>query len=149
MMPDSNTLPAGEAAADYHGLTLLMIEDSSTLRVLLRQSLSRLLPGVTIVEAADGRQAIHELTRCRADLVLTDLQMPGVDGRSFLAKLRGNPLLRRKKVVVLSSDDVRDLRDLYVADDGIRFLAKPSEPAELVRTILELLPADASFRAPR
>jgi CheY-like chemotaxis protein len=123
--------------------TILLIEDSDTVRLYLRKVFQREMPEINIVEAAEGRAALHEMTRCKADLIVTDLQMPGMDGRSFIAKLRSNPLLRKKSVMVLSSDDVSDLRRTYSSDPGILFLNKPSAPDEIIHTALTLLSAHA------
>jgi CheY-like chemotaxis protein len=120
-------------------LTVLLIEDSPTLRNFLRSLFERRMPQVRIVEAADGRAALNEMTRCKADLIVTDLQMPGMDGRSFIAKLRSNPLLKKKNVLVLSGDDLQDLRQLYLNDAGIRFLAKPSGADEIIQAAASLL----------
>jgi CheY-like chemotaxis protein len=123
--------------------TVLLIEDSETVRHFLRLVFQRNMPDINIVEAADGRAALHEMTRCKADLIVTDLQMPGMDGRSFIAKLRSNPLLRKKSVMVLSGDDISDLRQLYSSDPGILFLNKPSAPDEIIQSALKLLPVEA------
>ena len=119
--------------------TIFIIEDSATIRSFLKHLFQREVPGIQIVEAAEGRAALNEMTRCKADLIVTDLQMPGMDGRSFIAKLRSNPLLRKKSVIVLSGDDVADLRQLYRDDSGIRFLRKPSGPAEIMDAARALL----------
>jgi two-component system chemotaxis response regulator CheY len=120
---------------------ILLIEDSATVRNFLKRLFEREIPGVKIVEASEGRAALHEMTRCKADLIVTDLQMPGMDGRSFIAKLRSNSLLRKKSVMVLSSDEVSDLRALYRDDSGIRFLTKPSGSDEILKTALSLFAA--------
>jgi CheY-like chemotaxis protein len=124
--------------------TILLIEDSETVRGFLRRLFAREMPEATLVEAADGRAALREMTRCRADLIVTDLQMPGMDGRSFIAKLRSNPLLKKKSVIVLSGDKVEDLRALYAGDMGIVFLGKPSGSEvilEAARRLFAAMPA--------
>jgi two-component system chemotaxis response regulator CheY len=121
------------------GHTILLIEDSTTVRSFLRHLFERELPNVKIVEAAEGKAALHEMTRCRADLIVSDLQMPGMDGRSFISTLRSNPLLRKKSVLVLSGDDVTDLQLLYASDPGIRFLRKPSGPDQIMQMARTLL----------
>jgi len=127
-----------ETPAQAPSKTVLLIEDSATVRSFLRRVFLKQWPEANIVEAKDGREALHEMTRCKADLIVTDLQMPGMDGRSFIAKLRSNALLKRKRLLVLSSDDLQDLRDLYVEDTGIRFLKKPSSPDEIMHAIHSL-----------
>ena len=125
--------------------TILVIEDSETVRSFLRRLLVRDMPDATVVEAADGKSALHEMTRCRPDLIVTDLQMPGMDGRAFIAKLRSNPLLKKKSVIVLSGDQIQDLRELYAADDGIVFLGKPSGSEVILETVHRLLAAMPSL----
>jgi two-component system chemotaxis response regulator CheY len=135
MISEENSPIEGPAKA----LTILLIEDSTTVRSFLRHLFERELPNVKIVEAAEGKAALHEMTRCRADLIVSDLQMPGMDGRSFIGTLRSNPLLRKKSVLVLSGDDVADLQLLYASDPGIRFLRKPSAPDQIMQVARALL----------
>jgi two-component system chemotaxis response regulator CheY len=119
--------------------SILIIEDSDTVRNFLRRSFEREIPACQVSEAVDGRSALSSMGKARADLIVTDLQMPGMDGRSFIAKLRSNPLLRKKSVIVLSSDDLSDLKALYQGDAGIRFFSKPCPAAELVEAARQLL----------
>ena len=121
------------------GRTILLIEDSATIRIFLKNLFLRAMPGSLIVEAAEGRAALNEMTRTKADLIVTDLQMPGMDGRSFIAKLRSNGLLRKKSVLVLSGDDIADLQALYRDDAGIRFLRKPSGAESILEAAHALL----------
>jgi CheY-like chemotaxis protein len=123
------------------GRTILLIEDSATVRRILRRLFETEMPDAKIIEAPDGRAALREVTRCRADLIITDLQMPGMDGRSFIGTLRANQALRKKSVLALSSDELSDLRRLYAGDAGILFLPKPSNPDEILRSARALLRA--------
>ncbi len=119
--------------------TILLIEDSNTVRGFLRRIFQSAMPEATIIEAVEGRQALQAMTRCKADLIISDLQMPGMDGRSFIAKLRSNSLLKKKNVLVLSSDNIDDLLELYRDDKGIAFLNKPSTSADIVSAARALL----------
>jgi CheY-like chemotaxis protein len=120
-------------------LTILLIEDSDTVRRYLYHTLKSAIPNAILVEAVEGRAALRELTRCRADLIITDLQMPGMDGRAFLATLRQNPVLRSKRVLVLSSDNSQDLLERYASDPHLAILPKPSTGAEILRVAQDLL----------
>ena len=137
--PDSQP----DAVGATSGPNILLIEDSATIRRFLQQLFQRELPQACLVEASDGKAALHEMTRFKADLIVTDLQMPGMDGRAFIAKLRSNALLRRKSVLVLSGDDVEDLRALYRQDPGIRFLRKPSSAEDIMQEARALIGAQA------
>jgi CheY-like chemotaxis protein len=102
-------------------MEFLIIDDSPTVRGLLRRLLEGEMPGCRVREAAEGRAAIHELTQGKVDLIITDLQMPGMDGHRLMSVLKGNPLLRRKPVIVLSSSITEELRGLFKDIAHIRF----------------------------
>src|SRR5581483_11092393 len=102
-------LEADEGRA-VDGKHVLLIEDSPTIRNYVRRTLEKALPNCVIREAEDGREAISEMAQKKVDLIITDLQMPGMDGHAFLRMIRKNGLLKQKPVLVFSSSDVTDLR---------------------------------------
>ena len=75
---------------------ILLIEDSPTIRNMLRRILEKSFPGCIIREASEGREALSEMSNKKVDFIITDLQMPGMDGQTFLKMLHHNPLLRNK-----------------------------------------------------
>lgn len=91
------------------GPTILLIEDSETARSFLFRLFAKAMPEATLVEASDGKAALLELARSRPDLVVTGPQMPGTDGAAFLARLRSDPLLKKKSVIVLGAGAAPDL----------------------------------------
>jgi DNA-binding NarL/FixJ family response regulator len=113
-------------------MQFLLIEDSNTIRGGLRQSLTKAYPDAVIREASEGRAAIHELTQGKVDLIITDLQMPGMDGERFLQVLKGNPLLRKKSVLVYSSSITPELRAGFSGIAHVDFLDKNGATAETV-----------------
>jgi CheY-like chemotaxis protein len=112
-------------------MTALVIDDSTTIRHLVRRMLEELFPGCQVQEAAEGRSAIRSLTQQRTDLIITDLEMPGMDGTRFLETLRGNPLLRRKAVIVLSSSITPDLENMFKGVGNVVLLPKPASRQSL------------------
>jgi CheY-like chemotaxis protein len=119
-------------------MLILIIDDSGTTRGLLRRALQQADPSNVVREAEDGKAAIHELTQGRFDLIITDLEMPGVDGHRFLEVLRGNPLLRRKKVLVFSASITEPLKQLYADNPNIAFLAKPASTDDIAKAVQAL-----------
>jgi CheY-like chemotaxis protein len=118
---------------------ILVIEDSPTIRNFLRRILEKSFPASVIREAADGRQALTEMSNKKVDFILTDLQMPGMDGHAFLKMLHANPILKHKPVLVLSSSITADLREQVKGFERVRLLAKPSSAEEISKTVLELM----------
>ncbi|HTB34388.1 MAG TPA: response regulator [bacterium] len=119
-------------------LRVLSVEDSPTAQVLLRHHLRLLAPACEIFEAMDGRSALKALTSRAVDLIVCDLQMPGMDGASFLQLLRRNSLLRSKPVLVVTGSPDQAGPEL-VADASVRILSKPLGAEPLSQGLRELL----------
>src|SRR5690242_5504501 len=69
--------------------TILIADDSPDIRTIMRYLLNDL--GFTVVEAADGNEAVRLARQCRPDLILLDLCMPGIDGWEVATRLRADP----------------------------------------------------------
>jgi CheY-like chemotaxis protein len=120
-------------------MQILIIDDSATTRGLLKKALVQGCPDCTVREAQDGRSAIHELTQGKVDLIISDLEMPGVDGHRFLETLQGNPLLRKKKVLVFSSAITPELIERHRDNPNVAFLNKPASSDNISKAVQDLL----------
>jgi two-component system chemotaxis response regulator CheY len=120
---------------------ILIIEDSATVRLYLKKVMELAFPNAKIHEADDGRAALQTLTRGSVQLIISDLNMPRMDGRLFVQTLRKNSVLRRKPVLLFSGvkPDAAELDE----DPLVRFLLKPSDPESIVKAAMELLAAAA------
>ena len=124
-------------AASPSAKEILIIEDSATVRLYLKKIMEFAFPQAKIHEADDGRAALQTLTRGSVQLIISDLNMPRMDGRAFVQTLRKNSVLRRKPVLLLSGakPDAIELDE----DPLVRFLLKPSDPDAIVKAAKELL----------
>jgi two-component system chemotaxis response regulator CheY len=90
-------------------------------------------------EAANGQEALDVLSREWVDAVLTDVNMPVVDGEEFLRRLKSNELLRTIPVLVISTDATRNRIERLIALGACGYITKPFLPetlrAELERTL--------------
>ena len=116
---------------------VLIADDEAPNRALVRRVLEP--SGYTVLEAADGAQAIETVAARLPDLVLLDLEMPEVDGYSALRALKGDPRTRLIPVVMLTSHDqlVDRVRAMQVGVDD--YLIKPFHPAELTARVHSLV----------
>ena len=132
----SSTRPRSSAAcAGEHGAPgmsdqlVLVADDSHVVRVMLRRQLEA--QGLRVEEAADGHQAVRGCRVLRPDVVLLDVEMPGLDGRTVLRIIREDPEMREIPVVFLTAhtdtEDVVAGLDLGAHD----YLSKPFESREL------------------
>jgi two-component system chemotaxis sensor kinase CheA len=97
----SAAVPAAVAAPVVFRASLLVVDDALTLRELQRSILVR--AGYEVRTANDGREALVRLAERTADLVLTDLEMPNLDGFGLTAAIRGNPRLANIPVLLVTS----------------------------------------------
>jgi len=81
--------------------TILVVDDSATVRKFVSVSLS--MQGFRVVTAEDGMDALEKLPREHVDLVITDLNMPNMDGMEFARTLRGNPVYQDLPIIILTS----------------------------------------------
>jgi CheY-like chemotaxis protein len=114
---------------------ILLIEDSPTIRQYVRRILEKGLPGCVVREASEGRDAISEMAQKKVDLIVTDLQMPGMDGPTFLRMVRRNNLLKQKPVLVFSSSDSSQVRAEFGGDSCMEFLLKPASAEQILGAI--------------
>jgi type II secretory ATPase GspE/PulE/Tfp pilus assembly ATPase PilB-like protein/CheY-like chemotaxis protein len=116
-------LPPVRAELTRKGAMVLLVDDEDQLRRVMRDLLER--QGYTVVEARDGAQALEEVDRHAPDIVILDLNLPGVDGYSVLSQLRSRPATRQLPIIVLTAkgDEDNEVRVLELGADD--FLTKP------------------------
>ena len=123
--------PSAEAP---DGKTILICEDESSLRELVRAVLGS---RYRYVEASDGHEALQLARSVVPDLIALDLMIPPTSGLEILASVRGDPVIGKTPVVVLTAWS--HLESAARAAGADRFVTKPFEPAELQAIVRELL----------
>jgi two-component system chemotaxis response regulator CheY len=83
------------------GKVILIVDDSATVRKFVSASLT--MQGFDVIAASDGMDALEKLPSNSFDLVITDLNMPNMDGFELIRSLRENPQYRELPVIILSS----------------------------------------------
>lgn len=118
---------------------VLVVDDSPTVRGIIRRALAGHCGSCRMGEAGGGKEALHEMARERFDLIILDLQMPGMGGESLLKSVTRLLPLQRKKILVFSSAISQELRDSFRAHANVGFLGKPASPEDLGRAVSDLL----------
>ena len=124
-------------------LTVLIVDDS----MLMRQTISKVVEkaGWAAMTAKDGREGLKLLQSGQMpDVVITDLEMPNMDGFGLIQALKGNPQLSSIPVVMVTSRTERIYRDKALTLGASKFLTKPVEGAELKSIIHHLCLAEAA-----
>ena len=116
---------------------ILIADDRASSRELLRTVLER--ADYEVLEAEDGEQALAQARSGHPDLILLDLQMPGLDGFGVLAELRADPQFKKLPVLALTASAMRGDREKILAAGFTEYLAKPAGPEALRETVARLL----------
>jgi PAS domain S-box-containing protein len=129
---DGPVEPAAEIAvpATAAAATVLVIDDEATARELVARSLER--EGLRVVAAASGAAGLEAARTLRPDVITLDVMMPGMDGWTVLAALKGDPALAAIPVVMLS---VADEQRLGFALGAAEYLTKPIERERLAAVL--------------
>jgi two-component system, chemotaxis family, chemotaxis protein CheY len=116
---------------------LLIVDDSPAMRAFVRRVIG--LSGFDMTacfEASNGREALELLRREWVDVILTDINMPCMDGEEFLQQLAANEVLRSIPAIVISTDGTHHRKQRLLAIGARGYLTKPFLP-ETLRVELE------------
>jgi two-component system chemotaxis response regulator CheY len=118
---------------------VLVVDDSDSMRQLITFTLKG--AGYEVIEAIDGREGIKQLTGSGIDMVITDLNMPNMDGIEFLKELRSNQTFKFLPVVMLTTESqVSKVMEAKAA--GISgWIIKPFTPEQLIDTVAKFVGA--------
>ena len=118
---------------------ILIVEDSDSMRSLLTATLKDLEGPVKIAEAASGFEALRMLPRERYDLIVTDINMPDINGLELVSFAKRNDQYAAIPVIIVSTEGSERDRDKGLALGADAYLVKPFEPEELRDVATELL----------
>ena len=130
---------ASMRATFFGGKRILLVEDSTAVRHFIKRTIGERNPNWAVSEAVNSVEAIMETTHKPVDVVVLDLEIPGMDGPSFVHVMREkSPNMRHKPVVALIPCGRRDLRETFRGDPQILFLPKPVTASQVVETVESL-----------
>ncbi|MDY6880572.1 MAG: response regulator [Thermodesulfobacteriota bacterium] len=119
---------------------ILIVEDEEKMRKSLIRTIRRNIPSVTIIDAENGIEASIKLGAFEPDLIVTDIQMPRMDGVEFIRYLRNTDQYAGIKVMVLTGLHRDDPKLAAVKESGVdKILYKPLENKDLISDISALL----------
>ncbi len=119
---------------------ILVVDDSRTVRHLLRMVIGRYMPCL-IVEAEDGVEAAQKLTEQRFDLLITDINMPRMNGLSLVSKVRGEMGMDLPIIIVTTMGKEED-RDKGLELGADFYVTKPVSGPSLLDAVSRLVTRD-------
>jgi two-component system chemotaxis response regulator CheY len=122
---------------------ILIVEDSATMRSLLASALEDHDVAVKITEASSGFEALRCLPREQYDLVVTDINMPDINGLELVSFIKNNEKYSRIPLVIVSTEGSDRDREKGLGLGADAYLVKPFEADALRQVVLDLLEGQA------
>lgn len=116
---------------------ILAVDDSPSMREMVRLTLSA--AGFEVTQAEDGQQALELARKSTFDLVLSDVNMPQMDGIELIRALRAEAGYRYTPILMLTTEASLDRRREGKDAGATGWIVKPFEPAQLVATMKKVL----------
>ena len=113
--------------------SILAVDDSASMRQMVSFTLKS--AGYEVVEAVDGEDAIEKTRSRDFNLVLTDQNMPRLDGIGLTRKLRDNPKFKLTPILILTTESSDQMKQAGRAAGATGWLVKPFDPAKLIEVI--------------
>ena len=140
--------PPTAAPAALRGRRVLLVEDNELNRIVATELLGD-VAGMDVTLAGNGQEALARLRDARFDLVLMDIQMPGMDGLQATRLIRADKSLAKLPVIAMTAHAFARDREQSKAAGMNDHVSKPFEPAQLFETMLRwLTPAPSSLASP-
>jgi diguanylate cyclase (GGDEF)-like protein len=112
--------------------TILVVDDDKSIRRLITTTIEK---SYKVIEASDGLDAIEKITKNPIDLVILDINMPGLDGLKVCHFLRRNPTTIRVPIIMLTSKTEREDKIYGIRAGADDYITKPFDPVELYTRI--------------
>jgi two-component system chemotaxis response regulator CheY len=117
---------------------ILTIDDSRTMRDMLRMTLAN--AGYVVIQAVDGLDGLDVLKKERVDVVITDINMPKLDGYGVIRRLRADSGYDDTPILVLSTENDQKTKDIGRDAGATGWLVKPFDPDQLVEIVRQVSP---------
>lgn len=118
---------------------IMTVDDSATMRQMVKLTLSE--AGYAVVEASDGRDALAKLDGCAVDLVLTDVNMPNMNGIELTRQLRSRPGFGRTPILLLTTESDPGKKNEGRTAGATGWIVKPFSQEQLLAIVAKVLPA--------
>jgi two-component system chemotaxis response regulator CheY len=119
------------------GKTVMVVDDSSSLRMVVNLTLKK--AGYEVIEACDGKEALDKLTGQKINLVVCDVNMPNVDGISFLKAMKAMPNYKFTPVVMLTTESHQSKMQEGKDAGAKAWMVKPFKPEQILAAVEKLV----------
>jgi two-component system, chemotaxis family, chemotaxis protein CheY len=117
--------------------SIMTVDDSASVRQMVTFTLKD--AGYSVVEACDGRDALAKLTTAPVNMVITDYNMPNLDGIGLIRELRAMPAFKFIPIVLLTTESQMEKKQEGKAAGATGWIVKPFKPEQLVAVVKKVL----------
>jgi len=125
--------------ADY---SCLVVEDSPMMRQLLVFALSR-VKHLKVTEADDGVDGLRKLAAGKFDIILTDINMPIMDGLKLVKRVRSDPVHKETPIIIITTEGSHEDRARAMQLGANAYITKPIQAPQVIAKVKELLKIEA------
>ena len=118
--------------------TCLVVEDSPMMRQLLVFALAR-IKRIQVTEAEDGVDALRKLATNRYDLIMTDINMPIMDGLKLVKRIRSDVNHASTPIIIITTEGSTEDRQRAMALGANAYITKPIQAPQVIQKVKELL----------
>lgn len=118
--------------------TALIVDDSPSMRQMVAFTLRQ--GGFDVIEGENGQDALDKLKDRRVQLIITDLNMPVMDGITFIQNVRSRAEFKFTPVLMLTTESQSAKKELGKAAGATGWIVKPFDPDKLLATVAKVLP---------
>ena len=117
--------------------TVLIVDDSLSIRQLVRAALTSV--GYGVIDAIDGQDALNKLVGQRVNLIISDVNMPNMDGITLLKAIKAKPEHRFTPVIMLTTESQEGMKREGQATGAKAWIVKPFQPELMLAAVEKLL----------
>lgn len=119
------------------GKSILIVDDSASIRQVVSMTLKG--AGFEVIEACDGSDALSKLTGQRVHLMISDVNMPNMDGLTFLREVKARPEYKFTPVIMLTTESAEDKKKQGQAGGAKAWMVKPFQPQQMLAAVNKLV----------
>lgn len=112
---------------------ILAVDDSKTMREMVSFTLKE--AGFEVIDAEDGKQAVEKLKAIKVDVVITDLNMPNMNGFELIRHLRSDPAYKMAPILMLTTEGDDQKKQEGKSAGATGWIVKPFHPEKLVQVV--------------
>ncbi len=117
--------------------TVLIVDDSISMRQVVRMALGS--AGYDVIEAEDGKAALRKLDGKKIHLIISDVNMPNMDGIAFVKEVKASPNYRFTPIIMLTTESQDEKKQQGKSAGAKAWVVKPFRPEQLLSAVGKLI----------